>query len=239
MPTTESFDRRQLVARIRQRMTELGTNAKAVSRAAKIGETGVHDILSGHNKNPSVPQLASIASALGCTVSYLIGEDNQAEPPTSKGVAPIPVVGIAEAGAFRKMAQSVDAEHELPTIAAPRSDLFPNAKHFAFEVRGDSMNAAKPTPIVDGMHVLCVDVVDAGLTIESGRIYLVRQTRDAGQTYETTVKRARVFKDRVELHPESTNQQHAPMVIRPGESDTNAHRIEAIGWVYGVYASLE
>jgi hypothetical protein len=35
------------------------------------------------------------------------------------------------------------------------------------------------------MEVLCVDMADAGLQVESGRIYATRRTLDGGQTYET------------------------------------------------------
>jgi hypothetical protein len=89
------------------------------------------------------------------------------------------------------------------------------------------------------MHVLCVDMIDARLSIESGKIYVVRQTKDGGQTYELTVKRARVFADRIELVPESTNQRHRPIVV-PLDFDTEAQKeVAAIGWVYGTYTSLE
>jgi SOS-response transcriptional repressor LexA len=117
----------------------------------------------------------------------------------------IPIVGVAELGAFRQMPVNDDTEENLPRVNAPHSRLYPNARHFALEVRGDSMNAAKPSPILDGMIALCVDVVDAEIEVESGKIYAVRQTRDGGQTYELTIKRAKVFRNRVELLPESTN----------------------------------
>src|SRR6185437_4976336 len=101
--------------------------------------------------------------------------------------SPIPISGIAEAGAFRPVPDGgPQEEHELQTIRAPRNVAFPEARHFAYEVGGDSMNAAKPTPIVDGMFALCVDFSDSGLEVESGRIYLVRRTIDGGQTYEHT-----------------------------------------------------
>jgi SOS-response transcriptional repressor LexA len=154
-------------------------------------------------------------------------------------MAPIPVIGIAETGAFRPMVEFGTEQEDLTRIFAPRSRAFPSAKHFTLEIRGDSMNAARPVPLVDGMFALCVDIADAGLTIESGRIYAVRRTLDNGQTYEVTIKRAKVFRDRIELSPESTNARHKPAIIRRGSEETNAQRIEAVGLVYGVFSSIE
>jgi SOS-response transcriptional repressor LexA len=229
-----------IAQRISQRIHDLDTNAAAVARDAKIGTTAVHDILTGKNKKPSVPHLLAIARALRCDLAYLIGEqDSPTLQPEVRGSEPIAVAGFAEAGAFRVMPEVWhEFEHDLPRIGAPKSPSFPKAKHFALEVRGDSMNATKPTPILSGMMVLCVDIIDADIPIESGQIYAVRRTRDAGQTWEITVKRARVFRDRIELHPESTNPTHQPFIIRNHEDAADHHTIEAFGLVYAVYASL-
>jgi SOS-response transcriptional repressor LexA len=227
-----------LVRRLEHRMQELDTNAAAVSRQAGLGPTAVHDILSGKNRSPSIETVRALAAALDCDIAYLIGE--QETPRPAKPAAAIPVIGIVEAGAFRPMPESnSDNESDVLYLNAPRSDCYPRARHFALQVWGDSMNAAKPVPILQGMHVLCVDTIEAGLTIESGKIYVVRRTTDGGQTYEMTVKRARVFRDRIELVPESTNPRHRPIVI-PHDFDNDAQaEIAAIGWVYGTYTSLE
>jgi SOS-response transcriptional repressor LexA len=240
MATPKGLDHRAIARRIEQRMSELKTNAAAVSRRANLGTTAVHDILSGKSRRPSVDVMISVATALDCDLAYLLGQQETPHAATQRGVAPTPVIGIAEAGAFRPMREvSPDTEIDFPHLNAPRSELYPDAKHFALQVWGDSMNAAKPVPIVQGMHVLCVDVIDAELTIESGKIYVVRQTKDAGQTYELTVKRARVFRDRIELVPESTNPRHQTIVVRLNFESESRKEIAAIGWVYGTYTSLE
>lgn len=150
----------------------------------------------------------------------------------------MPIIGISEAGAFRTMSEYADNEVDLPQLAAAKSRDYPNAKHFALEVRGDSMNAAKK-PILEGMFVLCVDMIDAELEIESGKIYVVRRTLDGGQSYETTIKRAKVFRDRVELHPESLNPKHKPTVIKRKRDTMMTSEVLAIGWVYGTFNSFE
>jgi len=63
-----------IVARLQHRMKQLDTNATATSRKAGLGSTAVYDIINGKNKNPSIPIMCAIATALHCDVGYLIGE---------------------------------------------------------------------------------------------------------------------------------------------------------------------
>jgi len=222
-------------------MRQRDTNPGAVSKAARLGSTAVYDIVTGRNNNPGIPILQAIAKVLAVDLGYLIGEQKYPTlDPEERATDRIPIAGIAETGAFRQMIDfGADYERELPILRAPRSRLHPRARHFALEVRGDSMNAARPAPIVEGMYVLCVDIVSAELLVESGRIYAVRQTRDAGQTWECTIKRAKVYRDRVELVPESTNANHQKIVIERDLDPAHTNEVAAIGLVYGLYSSFE
>jgi SOS-response transcriptional repressor LexA len=228
---------KELVTRIELRMAALGLNAAEVSRKAKLGNTATYDILNGKNLSPSIPVIKAIAKVLECSTAYLVGETDQpGGQPQFQQVAEIPVIGVAEAGAFRRMA---DFDQEdvsgLRKIVAAFSTSYPTARHFALLIRGDSMNEAKPYPLLDGLTALCVDVADAGLEVESGKIYAVRRTLDGGQTYECTVKRAKVFRDRFELHPESSNPEYKPLIIlRSTPADHDPAEISVIGLVYGV-----
>jgi SOS-response transcriptional repressor LexA len=236
----EPLDTRIIVTRIRDQMKSRGTNASAVSREAHLGGTAVHDIVSGKNKNPSIPMMLAIARALHCDVGYLIGEQPMPTMGFNEDTSPIPIAGFAETGAFRQMLDFDQLEHNAPTVHAPRSTAYPLARHFALEVRGDSMNAAKPTPIVEGMFALCVDIIDAELMVESGRIYAVRRTLDGGSTWECTIKRAKVYRNRIELVPESSNVLHQKIVImRDTDPSSHTNEVAAIGLVYGLYSSFE
>jgi SOS-response transcriptional repressor LexA len=244
MRSSEAVERQDLKIlkeRVAERIEALETNARAVSKKAGLGETAIHDILSGKNQKPSVPHLQAIARALKCQVAFLIGEsDDVGNGENRRRTLPIRIAGLAEAGNFRVMRDfGADRDSDLPELDAAASRYYPKAKHFALEVRGDSMNAARPTSIVEGMYALCVDMIDAELVIESGRIYAVRRTLDGGQTYECTLKRAKVFRDRIELHPESTNPRHVPLIIPAGVDYLRSHEVEAIGLVYGLYSDLE
>lgn len=217
------------------------TNALAVSREAGLGNTAVSDIINEKNKNPSIPVARAIARVLKCNLAYLVGEqDDPLLSTQERGMAPVPIAGVAETGAFRAMPQfGPEHDGDLPQLQAPRSKLFPTARHFALEIRGDSMNAAKPAPFMQGMFALCVDLISAELDIESGRIYAVRRTLDGGSTFELTIKRARVFRERVELHPESTNPSHKIITIKRDRDPDHTNEVKAIGLVYGVFNSFE
>lgn len=234
--------RKLLINRMLRQMEALGLNARETSLKAGLGETGVYDIINHKNKKPSLVVIQAVAKVLECDVAYLAGEiDAPRRVSTDDVIADIPVAGMAEAGAFRTM---VDFDPGNPAglrvVAARKSRRHPTAKHFALDVRGDSMNAAVPRPIPDGAIVLCVDMISAELEVESGQIYAVRRTLDGGQTWECTVKRARVFRDRYELVPESTNASHEVFVIPRGAGrEDEVRQIEAIGLVYGVFFDFE
>lgn len=228
-----------LVERIQERISALGTNMKATSLKAELGETAISEIVSRKNKNPSGLVLKAIAKALDCNIAYLLGDSDIAErEPEQRGAVPIAILGVAEAGAFRHMAQQQHdySGHEVK-IATP-SKRYPLARHFALAVRGDSMNDSRP-PINDGMYVLCVDMASADIEVESNQLYAVRRSLDNGQTFETTIKRAMVFRDRIEYRPESTNARHDKIVTTRNRNQAGELQVDAIGLVYGAFIDFE
>jgi len=242
-------DSKILVDRLHKLVNARAISARALSRQAGLGDTYVNDLLSGKNSNPSIPAVQAIASALETSVAYLVGETGQDDSVApSRAVAPMPLIGIVETGAFRKLSPH-------PTFAMlerPLSHSYPDAKHFVLMVGDDSMGiAAKEGPILRGMEVLCVDMADAALQVESGKIYVIRRTLDGGQTYETIVRRAMVFRDRVELNAESGRPEDEKVVIS-GQLGTEfgtalgtefgtdrGQQMVALGLVYGVFRALE
>lgn len=219
--------------RVSSRLHSLGINPFEASRRGGLERNFVNDILNLRKKTVLGNNLKKLAKALECTESDLLSDRTFTPISAVRGARRIPIIGMAEAGAFREMSGFDDVpDDDLPHISAPASRLYPDATHFAVEVRGDSMNAARPTPILDGMIALCVDVASADIPIESGKIYAVRQTRDGGQTYELTIKRAKVFRTRIELHPESSNPKHEKLTIPIASVDASTNEVKAIGLVY-------
>jgi len=142
----------------------------------------------------------------------------------------VPVVGKAAAGVFREVIEYDDLEPEL--ILAERDREFPNARMFALEVEGDSMNAADP-PILDGAKVICVDFEDTGLPVMDGLLVAVERTRDGGFTREWTIKEVELHDDRTEYHPRSTNKRHRPIVV-PHDAEVEGEEVRILGLVVSV-----
>jgi SOS-response transcriptional repressor LexA len=231
-----------LQARLRELMQRQQLSHAALSRMAGLGQTAVNDIMSGRNQSPSNKAVEKLATVLGVSVEdltrrFALSDRGRDERMVKAAVEAVPLIGIAEAGAWRTVSPLPADVQE--SVSPARSRNYKSFNHFALRVQGDSMNASKP-PIGDGQIILCVDMADAGLEITDGRVYVVRRTRDGGQSYEMTVKRAFVFRDRIELRPESTNPAHRAITVKRGmDEDFDGTRVEAIGLVYGTYASLE
>ena len=228
-------DSKVLIDRLQRLLNERAISARALSRQAGLGDTYVNDVLSGKNASPSIPAVQAIAKALDTSIAYLVGEtghqDSVAAP---HAIAAIPVVGIVEVGAFRKL----QAHSDFPLVERPLSQSYPDARHFVLTVGDASGAASKDAPILPGTEVLCVDMADAGLQVESGRIYATRRTLDGGQTYETIIRRAMVFRDRVELIAESGRPEDEKIVVSGLVTDPG-QPIFALGLVYGIFRDLE
>jgi transcriptional regulator with XRE-family HTH domain len=232
IPAEDDVERsklKRLQERMRARMADLRISNPQLSRAIGRHDGYVWELLKGRNLNPSAADIQSIAKVLRCPVEYLYGDVEtaygvMAAPTTIR----IPLTGIAETSTFRQMTTEIRR-----TLDHAPSRRYPNARHFALEVRGDGMNAChdgeRPTPIYEGMYALCVDIASANIPIESGRLYAVQRTLDGGATFETSVRRALVYRDRIELIPESTNPIHQTLTI---SADNKNPSVTVIGLVY-------
>ena len=89
--------------------------------------------------------------------------------------------------------------------------------------------------INDGEIVICLDWVELDEPMQDGQIVLVQQTKDGGHMIETTVKQLRIFMDRYELHPRSTNPIHKPIIVHHGDGENDGREVRIIGLVEGSY----
>lgn len=235
-----------IAARIKTRCQEIGMSEKVAAKKAGLGTSYVTDLRYSKSSHPEVDKLQRLAEVLGVRLAYLLGTDEDASATIMGGaLGMVPEVGFVEAGAFRKMDTllSEASEHEYPLHSVPMSNNYPKSRHFIVRVRGDSMNAARGpsglAPIVEGMLAVCLDIADAGVPVETGNIYVVQRTMDSGSTYEYTLKRARVYRDRIELLPESTNPDHEKFTIPTNHDPIDGIRIEAVGLLIGTYSTFE
>lgn len=189
---------------------------------------GNPDLIRNMKRNRSTaPQgrnLSKLARVLGVSETWLLtGEgpaETQVERETAAGVC---YGGIVEAGAFRPIDLfNQDGEHRR--VPLPPDPRFPAASQFAFRVEGDSMVNAGIHP---GMYVLAVEYHAwerlRGEPGDGARV-IVAHTRDGHPERELTVKTLRIFRDRLELHPESPNPAHKPLTYPwPPTPDTERH----------------
>lgn len=208
------------------------TQVRAKAREAGLNGAYIYEILIGRNKKPSVQAIQAIAKVTGTTVAYLVGETDDVSPNGSGhkqqiGTSNMPIIGVVEDSTFRKST----AETPVEGLRAPFSIDHPLARHFALEVRDNSM-AASREHIEAGTWVLCVDMIDAGLVVSSGGIYAVRRTLDKGRTWETILRRAQCSKDCTQLSAEGHGTFENLAV--PGRLGTDPlTEIYAFGLVYG------
>jgi len=144
------------------------------------------------------------------------------------------VVGVAEAGAFRQ--QDMLAQVAEPYLEVPLSEAFPNAKHYALLVRGDSMDRRG---IIDGDYVSVVDYSEVGSVLKNGTIVHVQRSTDGG-FLEWTIKEIHTHPDHYELRPRSSNSAHQSIIIpRRKDHDDHGEEVRILGVVIGVHRSLD
>ena len=100
-----------LQARLRELMQHQQLSHAALSRMAGLGQTAVNDIMSGRNQSPSNKAVEKLATVLGVSVEDLsrrssdwraTPSDKSRDERIARGsVDAVPLIGIAEAGAWR------------------------------------------------------------------------------------------------------------------------------------------
>lgn len=201
--------------KLRELIKERGTTARAVSREIGTNETLIRDILSGKSANPQATTMARIAEALSVPLSeFFIGGDAfEASPPPL--LAELPLVGPVQAGAWLALDDS--GQEDPPMIAAAVDRRYPHARQWLREVRGDSMTARNIYP---GDLVHLVDVVGAGVNLNTGMIVEVTRGRAGGALREITLKEVEATERGLVLWPRSHNARwKEPVLLDDGGAD--------------------
>jgi len=235
------MDLTAVLDRVEQKLKERGLSANAASVAAGKPDAIRNmrrAVKNGDRQGVSTATLAALAPVLGTSLSWLM-EGGQEDRSTSEARLapghphPIPIVGKAAAGVFREVIEYDDEEPEM--LFGERDPEFPNARMFALEIEGDSMNAADP-PIVPGSRVICIDFDDTGLPLEDGMLVAIERTSDGGLRREWSVKEVEYYADRVEFHPRSTNKRHRPIIV-PHDTDSESVEVRVFGLVREINTS--
>lgn len=223
-----------LAQRIQDRLDALGMSARHASELAGLSPDAIRNILRKPDSLPRGRTLVNLAKTLGVTPQYLLTGGESL--PSSEGFG-VRYGGIVEAGAFRPH-DGLNQDFETRLIPIAPDSRYPADQQFAFRVAGDSMTEAK---IFEGMYVLAIDV-NAWERFHGppndGRLVIVARTRNGDPERELTVKRLRIFRDRMELQPESSNPQHKPFVFPWPPAPSEASNVEVIAvvltavWLY-------
>ena len=167
-----------------------------------------------------------------------LSDDSEVAPVENRNIVKLPLRGIVQAG----MWQEIDTfwEDRLSNFPVTPDPGYPVEDQFLLSVRGDSMNDSKPFPIVEGAMLLCVSFAAYGRPVESKKIVVIHQTGDSGSTVEATVKRAYLFKDRLELRPESTNKKHKKIVLKGLHPDMDESKeVKIVGVVLDIIYKIQ
>lgn len=158
-------------------------------------------------------------------------EDNveDIEAATKAMLEGLQVAGVVEAGTFRAV-DLLDQE-EPSRIPITKDARYPHLAQYAWKVRGDSADRAK---ILDGMYAigaLYADWVEYYGEAPADRFVIVQKSRADGAEIELTIKEARFFSDRLELHPRSSNSKHQPIIIPRTENPEDFGEVRIIAVV--------
>ncbi|AEB06896.1 transcriptional regulator, XRE family [Coriobacterium glomerans PW2] len=184
----------------------IGTTQQQIARY----ESGDNDVKSS--------VLIKLSSALGVTISYLLGLENTvaAQPAPS---FPIPVFGNIAAGTPREALLQSDIVHDTE-----ESLYRAHKSSFWLITSGNSMNKLFP----DGSLVL----IDPALPVQNGDVGVVFVNGE-----DATLKRIFFDDDAIRLHPESYDPDYRDYVIR--QDDPDAPEIRVIGKVVSYTAPAD
>jgi phage repressor protein C with HTH and peptisase S24 domain len=235
-----------ILARIDRRLQAVGLSESAASKLAKKPDAIRNlrrAVEQGDRQGMSTATLNALAPVLKTTAVWLFAEAGPEEigPHTAAQMmqavetgrlnplmrlVEVPEVGIAEAGAFREVSEFIDDDAlDRPYIVDVADREFPDVPLKAWRVAGDSMNALKPRPILEGDRVIGLDFegLKGRVPLRDGMVVVLEQTLSNGLHRELSVKQVEIHEDRTEFHPRSTNKRHKPIIV-PRELETDDGR---------------
>lgn len=187
--------------RLKEMRERAGMTQQELSERLGITQQSVYYYEKG-SRDIKASMLMSMASALGCTVSELLGIESVSGNPITSSTRDVPLLGSIAAGTPIEM-RAVDNSFPVP---ARIMEQHPHA--FLLRVDGESMNRVLP----NGSYALvdpCDDVE------QNGKPYAV-----CVNGYDATIKRVRRLSNGFELAPDSTDPTFRSVVYDYGVDGT-------------------
>lgn len=234
---------RNIRERIQERLKDTGKSMRAASLDGGLGPDAIRDLMRRPQDSPTIETIGKLADGLQTTPAWLAYE---AGPKTlrpgrpsaelvdaTRGFTLVKVDGPVAAGVFLRKPAFDDDLGEM--LSAPRDPDYPFARQVAYRVEGDSMDQAKPRPIRDGDFIICVAWEDLGLFERDGLIVVVEQTINSGQLRERSVKGLRLYEDRREFVPMSSNPKHEAIVVPRDDEPEDGREVRILALVRYVF----
>jgi hypothetical protein len=227
------------------RLAEINQGPIEAATEAGIERTFIRDIVEGRKESVRQKSMMGLARALRWTAPQLAAALDGRDPDYSQVIAgteqlvPVRRAGVVEAGAFRRVDEFED-EGDFEELFEPRDRRFPDARQAYFDVAGDSMNALKPRPILEGDRAICIDYDDlrGRLLLRDGMVVVVEQTLAGGHVRERSIKQVELYEDRIEFCPRSSNPKHKPIVVKKDLHADDGRTVEVIAIVRRVTNDL-
>lgn len=213
-----------LVDNIRMRMEALNLTPVALSKRAGLNHTAVRDILTGKSKSPRAGTIEKLAKVLDCSASDLIDPFN---PEKSPIVAPIPVIGTAEAENWKKEWRWPEKEWAFTPI--PIDQRFRGLSRFCLLIHGDSMDQVYQ----DGNIVVAIALEELNEIPSSGRRYVVHRHKDG--LVETTIKEYFVDENKQSWLISKSNHPAHQSPIKLDNATTKTNTVEIYARVTSVF----
>lgn len=230
-----------LQSRLAERLELLKLKPAPLAKTLGLSDSFIRDILRGKTKSPRADSFEKLAAALETTADYLLGKTDSPSilAPAVAISGPRPVfAGDVQAGRFLAVDEFNQDPDGVPewVLSQPQ---YAQVRQYAWRARGDSMDKAG---IHDGMWIVgadAADFIDRYGDIESGELVVVERTRFQGAERELTVKEVRFYRDRYELHPNSSNPEHKPIIVPHDHSVSgDGEEVKIIGVVLTAYTNL-
>jgi SOS-response transcriptional repressor LexA len=231
----QALDIKSLKMKIVVALSVIGKSARAVSIEAGMGPDTLGKFLKGETGSLRADNLANVLNVLKISQDEIYREATPSSDPVAFGVR---FGGVVEAGAFRPQ-NDHSQDDDYRVVPLPYDTRYPVLAQYAFAVMGDSMTRER---IYEGMHVLAVDVAvweRLHGQPRDGQLVVVARARNGHPERELTVKKLRVFTDRLELQPCSDNPAYTPLVFPlplREDAEAEAHIIAVVlsaTWIYG------
>lgn len=205
--------------------------ASAADAAHRFGWTASTYNSHENMQNPIRPHVAErYAKAFKVNPKWILfGDDSLTISTDDEDTATLEIRGDVVAGAFKEPG-APSSRGASDVVSDPR---FPKEAQFVLKVHGDSMNAARPIPILDGALIRCLSLEYGGVPLRSGHIAVIHRKR--GDLVETTLKRVTYTGGAFEFRPESSNPDHR--VFKPGDDEST--EISAYAVVTGIFNAVD